>query len=94
MIDGSLSGDTLTAIAGVANTGTDRNWTGSHFNQANWYAYGRLAWNHDLSAEAIADEWVRMTYTNDPDFVEPVKAMMMGSREAVVDYMTLSGCII
>lgn len=91
VIDGSLSGDTLTAIAGVANTGTDRNWTGSHFNQANWYAYGRLAWNHDLSAEAIADEWVRMTYTNDPDFVEPVKAMMMGSREAVVDYMTPLG---
>jgi alpha-glucuronidase len=80
-----------TGMAGVANIGSDRNWCGSHFNQANWYAFGRLAWNPMLSSRQIADEWVRMTFTNDSSFVEPVVAMMMGSREAAVDYMTPLG---
>jgi alpha-glucuronidase len=91
VIDGSLGGHALPGIAGVANTGTDRNWTGSVFNQANWYAFGRLAWNPALDSAAIAEEWARMTFTNDQAFVEPVVAMMMGSREAVVDYMTPLG---
>jgi len=89
--DGSLYGERLTAIAGVANIGSDRNWCGSIFNQANWYAFGRLAWDPDLSARQIAGEWVRMTFTNDRRFVVPVVKMMMGSREAVVDYMTPLG---
>ena len=91
VIDGSLYGERLTAIAGVANTGSDRNWCGSIFNQANWYVFGRLAWNPDLSAREIAEEWVKMTFTDDPRFVDPVVAMMMGSREAAVDYMTPLG---
>ena len=91
VIDGSLYGERLTAIAGVANIGSDRNWCGSIFNQANWYAFGRLAWNPDLSAQQIAEEWVRMTFTNDRRFVAPVVKMMLGSREAVVDYMTPLG---
>ncbi|HVS76638.1 MAG TPA: alpha-glucuronidase family glycosyl hydrolase [Steroidobacteraceae bacterium] len=91
VIDGSLYGERLTAIAGVANTGSDRNWCGSIFNQANWYVFGRMAWNPDLSARRIAGEWVRMTFTNDPRFVGPVVRMMMGSREAAVDYMTPLG---
>lgn len=91
VIDGSLEGHTLTGMAGVANVGADRNWTGSHFDQANWYAFGRLAWDPSLSAAAIAEEWVRMTFSNDPAFVVPVVHMMMISREAVVDYMTPLG---
>ena len=85
--DGSLFPQTITAIAGVANTGKDVNWCGHHFAQANWYAFGRLAWNYRLSSENIADEWIRMTFTNHPHFVAPVKEMMMDSREAVVNYM-------
>jgi len=91
VIDGSLFASKLTAMAGVANIGTDRDWCGSEFNQANWYAFGRVAWNPGLSARSIADEWVRMTFTNDKAFVGPVIGMMMGSREAVVDYMTPLG---
>ncbi|WP_310152958.1 alpha-glucuronidase family glycosyl hydrolase [Luteimonas sp. 3794] len=86
VIDGSLDGHALTGIAGVANIGSDRNWSGSHFDQANWYAFGRLAWNPDLSSRDIAVEWTRMTFSNDPAVVEPVVGMMMASREAVVDY--------
>jgi alpha-glucuronidase len=78
-------------MAGVANIGADRNWSGSHFDQANWYAFGRLAWNPGLAARDIAEEWLRMTFSNDPAFVSPVAAMMMSSREAVVDYMTPLG---
>ncbi|PPV05054.1 alpha-glucuronidase family glycosyl hydrolase [Xanthomonas bromi] len=94
-VDGSLFTDTkrtrLTGIAGVANIGADRNWSGSIFDQANWYAYGRLAWDPQLSPRAIAQEWVRMTFSNDPAVVEPVVGMMLRSREAVVDYMTPLG---
>jgi alpha-glucuronidase len=91
VIDGTLHGYRQTAIAGVSNVGADRNWTGSHFDQANWYAFGRLAWDPSLHAQDIAAEWVRMTFSNDVRFVEPVVAMMMGSREAAVDYMTPLG---
>src|SRR4029079_5689760 len=91
VVDGSLHGYTRTGMAGVANIGTDRNWTGSQFNQANWYVFGRLAWNPSLTSAAIADEWIRMTFSNDVAVVEPVKHMMMTSREAVVNYMTPLG---
>lgn len=91
VIDGALFHNSLTAIAGVANIGADRDWCGSIFNQANWYVFGRLAWNPTLSSRAIAQEWVRMTFTSDPEFVSPVVEMMMGSREAAVDYMTPLG---
>ncbi|MDR0231345.1 MAG: alpha-glucuronidase [Dysgonamonadaceae bacterium] len=85
--DGTLFPHKLTAIAGVANIGEDANWTGHHFGQSNWYAFGRLAWNHELSAEQIADEWLKMTFTNDVNFLTPVKEIMMDSWEAMVSYM-------
>jgi alpha-glucuronidase len=91
VIDGSLDRYPRTGIAGVSNVGSDRDWTGSQFNQANWYAFGRLAWDHELSAGAIADEWVRMTFTNDARAVATIRSMMLTSREAVVNYMTPLG---
>ncbi len=91
VVDGSLHGHARTGIAGVANIGTDRNWTGSHFNQANWYAFGRLAWDHTLSSGEIAEEWIRMTFVNEPAVVARIRDIMLGSREAVVHYMTPLG---
>jgi alpha-glucuronidase len=91
IVDGSLRNAQMTGIAGVANTGDDRNWCGHSFGQANWYAYGRLAWDHSLSSEQIADEWIRMTLSNDAGTVAGVSSMMMGSREACVNYMTPLG---
>ena len=91
VLDGSLHHYARTGMAGVANTGADRNWSGSHFDQANWYAFGRLAWNPMLSSKTIAEEWVRMTFSSDPGFVTPVVDMMMKSHQAVVDYMTPLG---
>jgi alpha-glucuronidase len=91
IIDGSLSRAHLTVMAGVANIGADRNWTGHIFGQANWYVLGRLAWDHDLSAEQIAKEWVAMTLTHDPKASELIVAMMMQSRENIVNYMTPLG---
>jgi alpha-glucuronidase len=91
VIDGSLHGYSITGMAGVANIGADRNWSGSHFDQANWYVYGRLAWNPHLSSQAIAEEWARMSFSNDAAVVAPIVEMMMGSREAAVDYMTPMG---
>lgn len=91
VIDGSVHGNTRTGMAGVANIGADRDWTGSHFNQANWYAYGRLAWDPSLSSAAIADEWIRMTFSNDARAVRTIRSIMLTSREAVVNYMTPLG---
>ena len=91
VVDGELHGYKYTGMAGVANIGSDRNWSGSIFDQANWYVFGRLAWDPALSAREIAEEWVRLTFTSDPAFVNPVVDMMMNSREAVVDYMTPLG---
>ena len=88
---GSAVRQVLRGAAGVANTGTSRNWCGAVFACANWHAFGRLAWNPSLPSSALADEWLRMTFTNDPAFVEPVKAMMLTSRQAAVDYMTPLG---
>ncbi len=104
--DGSIFPQKHTAIAGVANIGLDLNWTGHDFGQSNWYAYGRMAWDHNLKSEQIADEWIKQTYypaspngsksafyTADwnENFLAPVKAMMMESREAAVNYMTPLG---
>lgn len=91
IIDGSLHNYQYTAMAGVANIGTDRNWTGHLFGQSNWYAFGRLAWNHELTSEDIADEWLKMTFTNDENFVNSLKSVMMDSRENTVNYMTPLG---
>ncbi|MBV9548956.1 MAG: alpha-glucuronidase [Alphaproteobacteria bacterium] len=91
VIDGELFGNALTGMAGVANTGTDPTWSGSIFNQANWYVFGRMAWKPEISSRAVAEEWVRQTFGNDPKVVQTSVAMMMASRQAVVDYMTPLG---
>jgi alpha-glucuronidase len=89
--EGTPVAQSISGIAGVANIGTDRNWSGSHFDQANWYAFGRLAWNPEASARTIAGEWARMTFSTEPRFVSGATDMMMRSRQAVVDYMTPLG---
>ncbi|MBN1184579.1 MAG: alpha-glucuronidase [Bacteroidales bacterium] len=89
--DGRIFNDSITAIAGVANIGLDTNWCGHHFAQANWYAFGRLSWNNSLSAETIAKEWLRQTFTHDDRFVQTMTDVMMESREAAVNYMTPLG---
>ncbi|MDR6146030.1 alpha-glucuronidase [Sphingomonas sp. SORGH_AS870] len=86
VVDGAAEHHALSGMAGVANIGRDRDWSGSTFNQANWYAFGRLAWDPDLSAQAIARDWAEQTFGTDGQVVDTVTAMMMGSREAVVDY--------
>jgi alpha-glucuronidase len=91
VVDGSLDNFSLTAMAGVSNIGNDVNWCGHPFAQANWYALGRLSWDHDLSSTQIADEWVKQTFTTNPSFVEPVKRIMLRSREVLVNYMTPLG---
>jgi alpha-glucuronidase len=91
IIDGGLHNYKMTGIAGVANTGDDRNWCGHFFAQANWYAFGRLAWDHSLTAEEIAEEWIRMSISNKDKTVEITKSMMMGSWEACINYMTPLG---
>lgn len=85
---GFVNPDRLVGISGVANIGDDANWCGHPFSQANWYAFGRLAWNPALTAEEIAHEWLVQTYGNqDEKFTKPVEMMMMTSREACVNYM-------
>jgi len=91
VINGSLNNFSLNGIAGVSNIGNDINWCGHPFAQANWYALGRLCWDYDLSSAQIADEWIRQTFTNDPSFVQPVKNIMLQSREVLVNYMTPLG---
>ncbi|HEY4788612.1 MAG TPA: alpha-glucuronidase [Bacteroidales bacterium] len=100
--DGSIYPQKYTAIAGVSNIGLDTNWCGHPFAQANWYAFGRLAWNNKLTSEKIADEWIKLTFYQIPSgnsgppvfsagwqehFLAPVKKMMLDSREAAVNYM-------
>ncbi|TXJ29486.1 MAG: alpha-glucuronidase [Chitinophagaceae bacterium] len=86
VIDGSLDDHQLTGMAGVANIGNDINWCGHPFAQANWYALGRLAWDHDLSSRQIADEWLRMSFTNNPAFLQSATKIMLESRDIVVQY--------
>lgn len=97
--DGSIFPQKHTAIAGVANIGLDANWSGHLFAQSNWYAFGRLAWNNQMTSEKIADEWIKLTFNQSPtgksissnewtnNFLNPVKQIMMDSREAAVNYM-------
>ena len=100
--DGSIFPQKYTAVAGVSNVGLDTNWCGNQFAQANWYAFGRLAWNNTLQSKQIADEWLKLTFYNDPsqksgeenyaadwkkNFLAPVRQMMLDSREAAVNFM-------
>ncbi|MHA4741819.1 alpha-glucuronidase family glycosyl hydrolase [Dyadobacter sp. MSC1_007] len=91
IVDGSLHNYPITCMAGVANTGSDRNWTGHPMAQANWYAFGRLAWDHSLSSEAIADEWTKMTLTHDQPSVKKISNILLRSRDIYVNYNTPLG---
>jgi alpha-glucuronidase len=91
IVDGSLHGYSMSAMAGVANAGSSRNWTGHPMAQANWYAFGRLAWDHTLSPEAIAREWVTMTLTHDPQATKRIVNLMLKSHDIYVDYNTPIG---
>ena len=86
VLEGAVHPYPITGIVSVTNPGLDANWCGHHFSQANWYAFGRLAWNHQLLAEEIAEEWVRMTFTNDDATVDTIHGMMMSSWETYVSY--------
>ncbi|MGD0464424.1 MAG: alpha-glucuronidase family glycosyl hydrolase [Tepidisphaeraceae bacterium] len=86
VVEGTIYPYRLSGIVAVANTGTDANWCGHDFSQANWYAFGRLAWDHEIPAEHIAEEWVHMTFTNDPSAVDVIRDMMLSSRETYVNY--------
>jgi alpha-glucuronidase len=85
-IEGGIHPYHATGMVSVVNPGLDTNWCGHHFSQSNWYASGRLAWNPELSAEQVADEWTRMTFTNDAKAVRTIRDMMMTSRETFVSY--------
>ncbi len=93
VVDGTRDADTLTAISGVANTGDGVNWCGHDFLQANWYSFGRLAWNHEQSSDSIAEDWTRMTWGNASEIVSTITTMMAGSREAIVNYMMPLGLV-
>lgn len=86
-----VTGSPTSLIAGVANIGSDRNWSGSHFDQANWYAFGRLAWNPERASDDIAREWVAQTFAPDPQLIGVIVPTMLASRQTVVDYMTPLG---
>jgi alpha-glucuronidase len=86
VLAGKIHPSRITGMVSVTNPGLDANWCGHHFSQSNWYAFGRLAWNPELSAEQIADEWTRMTFTNDAKAVAVIRDMMMTSRETFVNY--------
>ncbi|WP_201981623.1 alpha-glucuronidase family glycosyl hydrolase [Hymenobacter rubidus] len=91
VVDGSLDQHRLSGIAGVANIGADRNWTGHPMGQANWYAFGRLAWDYTLTSAAIATEWTQMTLTHEPQAVATIVNMMEKSRDIYVRYTTPLG---
>lgn len=91
IVDGSIDNHVLSGMAGVANIGSDINWTGHPFAQANWFALGRLSWNHQLTSEQIAEEWIRMSFSNNNSFVADAKKIMMSSREITVTYMNPVG---
>jgi alpha-glucuronidase len=91
VIDGTIDNHQLTAMAGVSNAGNVRNWTGHPFAQANWYAFGRLAWDPYMNSSVIADEWIRMTFTTNDEGVGRIRKMMLDSREIAVNYMTPLG---
>jgi alpha-glucuronidase len=86
VLEGDVIPQRVTGMASVVNPGLDRNWCGHHFSQSNWYASGRLAWNPQLPARQIAEEWTRMTFTNDRPVVDAIATLLMGSRETFVNY--------
>jgi alpha-glucuronidase len=91
VIAGSLNQHTLSGMAGVANIGNDRNWCGHPFGQANWYGLGRLAWNPEISAENIGEEWIRMTFSNEKNVITAIQQILLNSHETTVNYMTPLG---
>lgn len=91
IIDGTDSGQKLTLMAGVSNIGTDRNWTGHLFGQANWFTFGRQAWDPYLTSEEIAEEWIKLTFGQKSEQLTKIKEIMLPSREAAVNYMTPLG---
>ena len=91
VLDGSLFNYEIGGMAGVANVYQERNWTGNLIQQSNWYTFGRLAWDYNITSEQIADEWIRMTFSNDEEIINPIKDIMMKSREDIVNYMTPLG---
>ncbi|MEN2281067.1 alpha-glucuronidase family glycosyl hydrolase [Algoriphagus sp. SE2] len=91
VIETPINKNHKTLIAGVSNIGTDRNWTGHLFGQANWYAFGKLAWNPELDSKTIAEEWIKLTFGDNPDVLTKVEKIMLESHEAAVDYMTPLG---
>lgn len=91
LLEGIETNQDLTLMAGVSNIGTDRNWTGHLFGQANWYAFGKLAWNPDANSADIAEEWIKLTFGQKPTVVSKIEEMMLDSHEAAVDYMTPLG---
>lgn len=91
VIDGALENHKLSGVAGVSNIGNTRNWNEHPFAQANWFAFGRLAWDPYLTSAEIADDWIKMTFTTDKPVVEIIKGMMLDSREIAVNYMTPLG---
>ncbi|GAB2461334.1 xylan alpha-1,2-glucuronidase [Hymenobacter qilianensis] len=91
VIDGTLEKHSISGIAGVANIGSDRNWTGHPVGQANWYAFGRLAWDHTLKSDAVAEEWTKMTLTREPQAVNTIAQVLNQSRNIYVRYTTPLG---
>jgi alpha-glucuronidase len=91
VVDGSLHNYPITVMAGVANTGSDRNWTGHLMSQANWYAFGRLAWDHSLTPEQLAQEWIPQTLTRDPEAVRIIQSILLRSYETYVNFTTPLG---
>ena len=91
IIDGTAYPSSLSLIAGVSNIGNDINWTSHPFAQANWYAFGRLAWDHSLSSATIADEWLKQTFSTNKEFIKTTKNIMLRSHETLVNYMTPLG---
>jgi alpha-glucuronidase len=91
ILEGRIDHHSISGIAGVSNIGDDINWCGHPFAQANWYALGRLCWDPGISSSQIADEWLRMTFSNNSQFVKSVKEIMLASREIMVSYMNPLG---
>ena len=91
VVDGSLENYDLNGMAGVCNIGNDINWAGISLAQANWYAFGRMGWDYDMTSEQIADEWIKQTFTNNKNAVASIKNIMLHSHEVLVNYMTPIG---
>ncbi|WP_338039269.1 alpha-glucuronidase family glycosyl hydrolase [Maribacter litopenaei] len=91
VVDGSLHDKSISGMAGVSNIGNDLNWTGHPFAQANWFGFGRLAWNPEAKASDIAEEWIKLTYSQNQELIDLLKPMLLDSREAVVNYMNPLG---